>query len=133
MRYTKKQFLDDVSKEAKKLKKLATPEEKDNLNFSRFNPNGRSNCIYGQMTGDCRNNRAIELIGKCCIRYVKNPWQLEEINNFTGLKKNINGTKNETPRSLTYFSLIEAYIFMNLAKRENLIAYLKGERKDLVL
>lgn len=61
---TRKEFLEDVVNEVNHLIDNTTQDEKDMLREKTFNPNIYSNCIYGQMTGDCDSDRAKELIPK---------------------------------------------------------------------
>ncbi len=137
MKYTKKKFLEDVAKEARAIKKHATEKEILNLSFENLNVASFNNCIYGQMTGDCTKQRGVELIETCCKRYV----DLDSITRirwegWKAISRKINGTKPPSkryPGTIKFLSSIEAYIAMPTAKNENLIAYLKGERKDLVL
>lgn len=144
-KYTKSQFLIDVAKEAKAIKKHATEREIARLDFSSLEPDQPENCIYGQMTGNCKSSRACRLIFNCCQRYICNTYEgkIKE-NGFADIKGNVNGEKIDgidTPRklkrerevSLDHFSALEAYILLPNAKNKNLIAFLKGERKDLVL
>jgi hypothetical protein len=147
MTYTKKQFLEDVAKEARALRHKATKRELDELDFSLLDPKDEQMCIYGQMTGDCKSKRAAELILSCCKRFVDMPKEDFEqlpISSFTALRPQINGSKIEGVKTakdfqktrkdfVSHFSAIEAYILLPNAKNKNLIAFLKGERKDLVL
>lgn len=147
MTYTKKQFLEDVKKEAEALKKHATDEELSRLNFNYLKPEGSSSCIYGQLTFNCRSPRASELIFKCCERYVDMPPEdsvYELPVDFDEMRRYINGQQvkgvssaesfRETRRqTIMHFSSIEAYIMMPDAQNKNLIDFLKGTRKDLVL
>lgn len=68
----KETLLDLVNTEATRIRKYATPEEIDNLDFTYFNPESRSNCIYGQLTGSCYNRRAYTLIRKCASQVYLN-------------------------------------------------------------
>lgn len=139
MQYTKKQFIEDVKKEAAAIRRNAAPDELNNLNIKEFNPLNEEECIYGQMTGNCRSIRAVDLITKCCKRFFKN----EVFGEFDDCKSDVefsealgtcvNGKKSETPYSLEYISSIEAYIALPTANTKNLIAYLKGETNDLNL
>ena len=58
-----------IKQEADNLKKFATQDEIDNLDFDDLYPTHNNNCIYGQMTGDCHNERAIELLKLCTIPF----------------------------------------------------------------
>lgn len=140
--YTKKQFLEDVAKEAKALKEHATNRELSNLDFESFDPGNPNECIYGQMTGICTSPRAHELIANCCIRLVDNE-KYDDSDGFETIAESINGEvesveqlnekRDKSGCALLYVSTLEAYIMYEGADNENLIAYLKGERKDLVL
>ena len=100
------------------------------------------------MTGSCFSYRASELIFKCCGRYFlseKDDISLEESSDkeFSALAF-VNG---EIPMGVNsvaslhidrngwgiHFSSVETYIMQPESKNKNLIDYLKGERKDLVL
>lgn len=139
MTYTKKQFLEDVAKEAVALKKHATVQELERLDYSTFSATSESGCVYGQMTGHCSSKRAHELIRSCCIRLVDNgKWTRT---NFRSVYKAVNGPVksieqlNELrgPSELYFISQMEAYIQGASAKNKNLIDFLKGNRTDLVL
>lgn len=140
MSYTKKQFLNDVKKEADALKSAASPSELSNLNFNSLDPDNMFKCIYGQMTGDCTNKRAANLIEKCCPRFFVNTHKSKDYEaGFTSVKKTVNGEKvdrfieERTNCEIRHFSAIETYILMPDSKRENLINYLQGKSKKLVL
>ena len=137
MKYTKKQFFVDVAKEVESLKKNATKEEIERLNITTLMPSKKDSCIYGQMTGDCTTARAIELIGMSCQRYINTSSASKIRNNgIDFIQGNINGTSIPRRRSgfdVGWFSTLEAYIVLPEAKNKNIIAYLKGEKKTLVL
>jgi len=65
---TKSEFINDVIKEVKSLKKHATKRELSKLDFTTFNQQDPKECIYGQMTGDCESDRSKKLMDKSCIR-----------------------------------------------------------------
>lgn len=143
MKYTKEQFIKDVKKEARALNKHATKEEKDRLSIELLNPDHQARCIYGLIGGNCRSMRSIELIEKCCPRYFLNRRDnAYREKKFKAVKANVNGTRigNNTrfcllkeKDTLEHFSSIEAYILIPWAKNKNLIDFLQGKRKDLVL
>jgi predicted NAD-dependent protein-ADP-ribosyltransferase YbiA (DUF1768 family) len=54
-----------VIKEAKNIKKFATKEEIDKLLADSVAPTSTNMCIYGQMTGNCYSQRALELLDLC--------------------------------------------------------------------
>jgi hypothetical protein len=142
MSYTKKQFIEDVKKEARALRENATPAELDNIDIKKFDPEHQRRCIYGLATGNCRSERAIELIETCCPRFVSSEALYKisvakydgEREAFSIVRDFVNGVKWEGDKaSLKYVSTIEAYIYLPEAQNANLIAYLKGETNDLVL
>jgi hypothetical protein len=144
MTYTKKQFIEDVKKEARALRKHATKKELQALELAILDPNHNEKCVYGQMTGSCTSYRAAELIYQSCKRYFHNPRTSGNTVDFAEFKKKVNGAKikgisdeaelhDARDWSLEYLSSIESYILIPNAKNKNLIDYLKGNRNDLVL
>ena len=59
------------------LKEHATKEELNKLNFTYFDPQSPTACIYGQMAGQCTSIRANELMNKSCVRV----WDLKRMKN----------------------------------------------------
>lgn len=57
-----------VVDEALKLRKYATKEEKERLDFETMICT-ETGCIYGQMTGNCYSERALLLKSKCAKPY----------------------------------------------------------------
>ena len=83
----KKQFLADVMHEINMLKLHTTKTEKNKLDFNTFDPEKPTRCIYGQITGDCRNRRSKELIDICCIRVIDtNPNNIHAGDSFNNIK-----------------------------------------------
>src|ERR1700759_4992347 len=95
-----------VKEEAKNLKKNATQEELNYLDFNSLNPQSPSQCIYGKMVGDCFYDRATDLIKKCCARVyqpdIKNPMDVLST-------AKVNGNPQELTRE-EFFSPIEVFI-----------------------
>lgn len=60
-------LIKEVFEEALLLNQHTTQEEKDRLWYHRVITHSASKCIYGLMTGDCNNKRALELINKCVV------------------------------------------------------------------
>lgn len=140
MTYTKKQFLEDVAKEAKALRKHATKEELAKLDFKRLDPHSSYSCIYGQMTGNCVSERANDLISKCAKKLIDFKeyagWDISDAIETAVDKKptKIFLSRHRKENILNFISSIEAFIMLNDdSKNENLIAYLKGETNDLKL
>jgi hypothetical protein len=122
-----------VIDEATKLKKAATQDELTNLSLhlEDLNSGCSSGCIYGQITGNCFNKRANELIIKCAERVYNVPEGLD----YDILNKSVlNGKPKEVEdRKHSYFSPIEKYIYItkNQNGKKALLEYLKDIRKTL--
>jgi hypothetical protein len=140
MSYTFEQLKDDVRKEAEALKIHATVEELSKLNIEELDPETRTDCIYGGISGDCDSPRAIELISKCACRYIIDD-HLPGIkyDGFERIAKYINGTKvadlhkKRHGSEFAHYSAIEAYILLPEANNANLISFLRGESETLEL
>lgn len=142
MTYTFEQLKEDVRKEAEALRVHATKEELGNLDIETLDPETLRKCIYGCMTGHCHSDRAIELIGKCACRYIKDSFFADiKYEGFERIAKKVNGASvpdlytnrkcdDDEP---THYSAIEAYILLPEARNANLIAYLRGETDNLDL
>ena len=135
----KREFLSAVEHEIDGLKKHATLQELEKLDFYWFDPNKTENCIYGQMTGSCTNERSKELMTLCCEKVLDNSnaaIQLEKtFKNFSHLFFNSNNSKSwyGQNRNLSFLSALEVYISLKGAKNEEIIKYLKGEVKRIRL
>lgn len=145
----KTDFLKAVEHEVKTLKKLATKEELENLNFEYLHPEFPQSCIYGQMTGECYSKRAKELMDKACIIVTNTGEEGMGTEEFYGktysqAKHLINGKntgqgwKGEPgsmfgSRSYAHLSALEAYICLKGAKTKSIISFLKGETEKLTL
>lgn len=142
MSYTKKQFIEDVKKEARALRENATKKEISNLDFETLNPSNADHCIYGQMTGNCNSRRATKLITLSCKRQMKNnissylPADIAKIRQTVNGKLSLAKFRQQRGFLTNYISPIsplESYIASKYARNANLIAYLKGETNDLNL
>lgn len=133
MRITKT-LKDLVKKEAKNLLKFATKEELQRLNINSLNPVSRQNCIYGQMTGNCQLPRSTNLITQCCAKVYVPDENENPFHDVDGTVKLNGAPVGNREISFKWFSPIE--IFITLASDEqkaNLVAYLRGERKMLLI
>jgi len=138
----KSEFLEDVRHEVEMLKKHGTKDQISKLDFGTFKPSSPTRCIYGQMTGECDSPKAKELMDQCCIRVFEGGASKIVDSNFRDSKKYLNGdysgqTWEEQSfmslRSYRYLSALEGYIMFKGSKSKNIISYLKGESKELVL
>lgn len=131
MKTTNKTLNQLVIDEATNLKKNAKKKELANLQFKSLDTQNYQSCIYGQMTGDCFNERAIKLIEKSCERIFLDDEAIEG---------KITGTLNGCPkkeRREKYWSPIEVFIDKkrnkNNGNNKRLIDFLKGKTKTLKL
>lgn len=126
-----------VRNEANLIKQHATTEEVAKLSTENFEPMDTDNCIYGQMTGDCRSLRAIELLNICAIKYSS------IIDEHIKPREEDSFEKRKVGRALnTAVSPIEFYIYQNKwgdnkgEKDEELntklIEFLQGKREDII-
>lgn len=115
-----------VVDEAKKLKEFTTNEEKANLDIEIFNPESRSRCVYGLLTGSCFSLRSAELIEKCAKRVY-----VAEDGKAPKECKKLNGKPKSGQRTLIgteYWSPIERFIQIAPPEaNEYLINFLKGK------
>lgn len=118
-----------VIDEATKLKSCATQKELKKLNFNRLRPNDKSRCIYGQMTKNCFNKRATELLNCCTVPYSS------DTGDYIRTRVKSFNDKNRTDWKYDnwVFSAIEFYITQDSAKNNNLIDYLKGNKETLTI
>ncbi len=122
-------LLDLVKKEAKFLRNKLTSVEKNRLDFQELNWNSRTGCIYGQATGTCDSQRAMELIVDGCERVFEADWdkklKLQKLNGKPVLLK-------PEDRTEKYFSPVEVFISEDDAiNNKNLLNYIKGTKKTL--
>lgn len=127
----KTQFFRSVEKEARNIKKFATEEEKQKLNFGRLAESQATQCYYGLMTGDCRQERAKKLMQQCCTVFFSNPATCIE-----GLSIAENGKERIKKRDYSFyvvFSSLETFglIYSGNKEAAKIIAFIKGERKTL--
>lgn len=135
MSYTPEQFKADVIAECIAIKEHATQEERNNLVFS-IDAQDPDECIYGRLTGNCRSERAKELINRCCVRTVDNcrlsPSRGIEsaIDNISTVKVLVNDASSFF---IEYLSALEAYIMLPGAKVTAIQSFLLGQTETLEL
>lgn len=117
-------------KEAKLLKEHSTKKERGKLNYKTLSPSNSQGCIYGQMTSDCKSDRAVELINKCCTEVVSTYDYMKlvkrDIVNSVSIREDIKD------RDWDFISPIEAYIMIESERNEKdklvkLINYIKED------
>jgi hypothetical protein len=106
-----------VLKELKAIKVNATPEEINRLDFSTLATRSTCGCYYGQMTGNCRSDRAQELYAKCMTENDMNP----HLNDSSLVKRYT---------SLEIYSYNNSYDYKT---QQRIINYLKGGQKTITL
>lgn len=115
----KSTFFKEVKVELDAIKKNATQEEIQKLDFTDFNHQKVGRCIYGQMTGYCFSKRANEIQKK---KYKDLGFIIDtsfEGHNFT------KGNK---------YTALEKYLFMvSPDKHLEIIQYLKGEINEIII
>jgi len=138
-------FKKDVLHEINMLKQHATIEEKQRLQFSKFDYKEKYLCIYGMLAGTCENLRAKELMELSCIRVMD--LGIQGVNALKGLEVSddnfiVNGKNKgqtwkkvepESNRNYSYLSALEGYICTKNANNEQIINYIKGFSNELVL
>lgn len=111
-----------VLQEIEGIKKHATQEERDKLDIEFFNPEYKNSCIYGLMTGNCNNERGIELI-RLCTQYSYAVDNIGEVYVLLQVKP-----RSRFEELKVRYSLLELYIYKaQIETVERLMAYLKGE------
>jgi len=123
-----------VVKEALSIKFTAKPFELEKLNFKGLNPDKANCCIYGQLTGNCFNFRACDLIYDCAPRVYKPKTDENRLGNVY-----LNGAPEKISilEERLYWSPIEVFIFKKRNRingnNKRLINYLKGKTNNLKL
>lgn len=122
-----KEYLKEVKKEIINIKKHATAEEIDMLDFFRLNAYNYRQCIYGQMTGNCYSKRATELIRLCCNTKTSFANVLSSDYELIKEKPRLNGLAN---KGHTY---VEHFIVHHEKYNKHIIEFLKGETDKLII
>jgi len=124
---TKSAFLIAVIAEIMRIKRLATKKEIANLNFSRFQHWHSSNCIYGQMTGECSSPRARRIMPKT-FEDIVGDW----CSGAGGSHKY--GFERQKFEKGKTFTALEKYLYMcPKTTHKHIIDFLKGKEKKLVI
>lgn len=127
---TKPEFIKMVRKELLHLKKHTTSKEKSRLKIHTFNHEMNAQCIYGQLTTMCNNNRAKELMPKQYgrIGLKKLQWRRDDV--LIGMCPFY---KQSFVKGST-FTALEKYLFMvDSNQHEQVIKYIKGDIKTIIL
>lgn len=119
--------------EATKLKASITSSELLRLNIESLDPTSYKTCIYGQMTGDCFNERATELIESCCEKLITGEIG-GEVTPVKEAKISDEFARNTDDGDVKW-SPIELFIAQvkntNNGNNARLVAFLKGETETL--
>lgn len=118
-----KNYIIKVKRELTNIKKYATVEELNNLNFYDLNPLDHRFCIYGQLTDSCYNERATELIKLCC----NTKTSFEGVDKYSKLI-------TEKPRFLNQgHTYVEHFIIHHKEYNQHIVDFLKGETDKLII
>jgi hypothetical protein len=137
---TEKKLQALVKEEATALRHFATENELKKLNFDHLNSQNRTDCVYGQIAGDCTNERALDLIRKCAGKCFLSNGRTPERSIMNSAVNPGKLTSKErysigATRPYGFFSPIECFIdILENQKNGNnrrLISYLKGETDTL--
>ena len=116
-------FLIAVIAEIKRIKRLATPEEIEKLNFKRFQHEKSDECIYGQMTGNCDSERARTIMPKKFDNIV---------DSFNYKNTHKYKFKEQSFKKGTNFTALEKYLYMcPKTTHKHIFDFLKGKVKTL--
>lgn len=113
------QFIKHITIEIENIKKYAAESEIGKLRITKLDPMSHHFSIYGQMTGNCQNDRAIKLINKCASKISS------AMNTFWESK----GAKT---KDLNH-SYLEVIMYLVPSNNPNIFRYLKGKDKELKL
>lgn len=129
------QLVDEVVKEATKLRDTATAEELELLDFDEFDPLDVESCVYGQMTSECTSRRAVRLIRSCAtkILFAAGGTPCEASCSLEHCSKKDFESERRIGIVSHYFSPIEIYIAQDEADSKHLIDFLKGNVDTLDL
>ena len=130
-----------VVAEATSIKKLALKRELKKLDFCNLHADDYQNCIYGQMTGDCFNERAYELIRKSCPSVIDSNSDDAFKGELVDLKEHAkdNGVEKisefDNTFRTSFYSPIEVFISRKRNRKNGnnakLVAFLRGETDTL--
>jgi hypothetical protein len=123
------EFLKMVRVEATHLRDNATKEEKANLNFDSIDPYSSSDCIYGQMTGNCESDRAHKLCPKTiAVLFLITPSVKRAAETSRTLEK-----EDDDDDGWFCYTPIEVYVGAAGSNASGLLKYIKGTNKTLKL
>ena len=129
MKLTETLLINLVKTEAENLKKFATQKQLARLDFSKLNPDRVDLCIYGQMTGNCFNDTAEELIRLSCKQGIKDRGDLFIVQKSVTLRITPSTERNFFWSPIEMFIAQETHI--NNGNVRRLVEYLKGETETL--
>lgn len=122
-----------VIQEVTMLKQHATETELNRLDINNFNPNNERFCIYGLLTGNCFEERAVELLNTCTKPFTK-VLDLDSYEDYVDFedKIGVRSTRQDFDDLGRDFSPLEFYIMQTTAENnEKVFQYLKGEIEEL--
>jgi hypothetical protein len=108
-----------LSLELTKLKFHTTQKERNKLNHYTLNPNDFRDCLYSQLTGDARSERAVKLLNECAVPY---SWR---VNVF--IKPSYSDFNGRLTHADSDFSVLECVLVRNPSFAKKAIRFLKSE------
>jgi len=118
-----------VKIELSNLMVYASENERRSINVNYLYPTASNYCIYGQMTGSCFSERALELVKKCAIPVSETiEYRKAELDHLNSPEK-----FGEDAEGRDYFSALEVYIVTEHGRerKKEIVDFLKGYRQDL--
>lgn len=139
MKKLSKAIREAALKEALAIRQHATQKEIRNLAKSRLQTTQVDGCIYGQMTGNCSNIRAKELLSQCapvCIDTDNsNEYSVSDIfdnpDKTDALIQESCSFEYRKGNYITVWSPIEVAIYENKKVAEQIIDIIKGKKDTL--
>lgn len=127
------QLVSEVIKEAKLIKQYATAAEISKLDVFQLDHQDPDYCIYGQMTGNCFNQRANELLHLCAKPFAGNIDPLGDRIILAEKGRNFADPNVVNYMANRYFSAIEVYIGFPDAQLGELIDFIQGKTDCILL
>lgn len=115
----KQTLLNLVKKEIEHLIQHATEEEKDRLCIEILDPESKSKCIYGLMTGYCDSPRAKQLYPKLFNKIA--------FSSFAQWDRSEKEASYYKHNQYKWFTPLEVYIVLRKANLKSVVSCIKGE------
>jgi hypothetical protein len=119
---------DRALKELTNIKAHATPEEWNRLvnNLDFMDAKSFSLCVYGLLTGNCFNPRAVELIKKCADAPFFCSFDIE-----AGDYPKLEAKEDLSALQRRHYTCLEFYLFRNTHEVQKMIVQLNNQQSSL--